>query len=50
MFRVLTENETLNEHSEREVHRVFSATGDPDSFRRLSTRFLGPQVGHVAHF
>ncbi|AVM00210.1 glutamate racemase [Gordonia iterans] len=48
-FRVLTETDTLHPHSDRGAARVFSATGDPESFRRLSTRFLGPTVGHVTH-
>lgn len=48
-FRVLTESDALHPHSGREATREFSATGDPESFRRLSTRFLGPTVGHVTH-
>ena len=48
-FRVLTESDMLHPHESREASRVFSATGDPDSFRRLSRRFLGPTVGQVSH-
>jgi glutamate racemase len=29
-------------------HR-FLASGDPDQFRRLGARFLGPEVAHVEH-
>ncbi|WP_083812636.1 glutamate racemase [Gordonia neofelifaecis] len=49
-FRVLTESDTLHPHTNRQARRQFSATGDPESFRKLSTRFLGPSVGHVEHF
>ena len=30
------------------THR-FLATGDPEPFERLGRRFLGPEVGEVAH-
>ncbi|WP_161897506.1 glutamate racemase [Gordonia spumicola] len=46
-FRVLTETDQLHPHDGREAHRLFSATGDPESFAKLSKRFLGPQIGHV---
>ncbi|MFC6468051.1 glutamate racemase [Gordonia humi] len=49
-FRVLTESDSLNPHTGRDAHRLFSATGDPESFARLSKRFLGPQIGRVTHF
>ncbi|MCF8588400.1 glutamate racemase [Gordonia liuliyuniae] len=49
-FRVLTETESLNPHDGREAHRLFSATGDPEQFTKLSRRFLGPQINHVTHF
>ena len=48
-FRVLTETDRLHPHGEREANRLFSATGDPESFAKLSRRFLGPQIGHVTH-
>ena len=48
-FRVLTETDTLHPHTGREAVRTFSATGDPESFRKLSTRFLGPSIGDVKH-
>ena len=49
LFRVLTENDILHPHSGREATRVFQATGDPESFARLSSRFLGPAIGQVQH-
>lgn len=49
VFRVLTETDSLHAHTDRQTVREFRATGDPDSFARLSGRFLGPQIGHVAH-
>ncbi|GAB08137.1 glutamate racemase [Gordonia araii NBRC 100433] len=49
VLRVLTEEDLLHPHSDREAKRVFTATGDPDSFARLAKRFLGPAVGRVEH-
>ncbi|NMO04303.1 glutamate racemase [Gordonia sp. TBRC 11910] len=49
VFRVLTERDLLHPHSDRTASRVFQATGDPESFKKLSTRFLGPSVGEVTH-
>ncbi len=49
VVRVLTHDDLLLPHTERQAHRLFTATGDPDSFRRLSTRFLGPIVGQIQH-
>lgn len=48
-FRVLTETDALHPQQGRQAQRAFSATGDPDSFRKLSGRFLGPSVGRVTH-
>ncbi|HNP57699.1 MAG TPA: glutamate racemase [Gordonia sp. (in: high G+C Gram-positive bacteria)] len=49
VVRVLTELDLLHPHSDREAHRVFTATGDPESFAKLARRFLGPAVGEVQH-
>ncbi|GED97480.1 glutamate racemase [Gordonia crocea] len=49
VLRVLTELDLLHPHSNREARRVFTATGDPESFARLAKRFLGPAVGRVEH-
>ncbi|MBD0024127.1 glutamate racemase [Gordonia pseudamarae] len=49
VFRVLTERDMLSPHTGREAVRLFQATGDPELFARLSSRFLGPAVGHVQH-
>lgn len=49
VVRVLTELDLLHPHSDREAHRVFTATGDPESFAKLARRFLGPAVGEVEH-
>ncbi|MFW0790045.1 glutamate racemase [Gordonia sp. CPCC 205333] len=49
VLRVLTERDLLHPHSNRAASRVFQATGDPASFKTLSTRFLGPAVGEVTH-
>jgi hypothetical protein len=29
------------------AERLFITSGDPDTFRRLGARFLGPEVEHV---
>lgn len=49
VVRVLTELDLLHPHSDREAQRVFTATGDPESFAKLARRFLGPAVGEVQH-
>ena len=33
----------------RVADRVFQATGDPEFFARLSSRFLGPVIADVQH-
>jgi glutamate racemase len=35
------------EAAPRTGHRAFVTSGDPDTFRHLGTRFLGPEVEHV---
>ncbi|MBT0568251.1 glutamate racemase [Williamsia sp. CHRR-6] len=49
VVRILTELDITNPDLERDVHRVFQATGDPVSFARLSARFLGPTIGQIQH-
>ncbi|MED5803698.1 glutamate racemase [Gordonia sp. Z-3] len=49
LFRVLTELDLLHPHGDRDAVREFRATGDPEFFARLSTRFLGPTIGQVQH-
>jgi glutamate racemase len=47
VYRVLTASDLLrSEHAPPPVHR-FLATGDPDPFRRLGRRFLGPEIAAV---
>jgi glutamate racemase len=47
VLRVLTNLDLLHEHSGRLANREFLATGDPDSFAKLSARFLGPALTAV---
>jgi glutamate racemase len=47
LLRVLTESDVLRGHDGPPATRVFEATGDPEAFRRLATRFLGPTVTDV---
>jgi glutamate racemase len=47
VYRVLSNSGTLRpEDAPPPVHRFF-ATGDPEPFRRLGRRFLGPEIGLV---
>ena len=52
LLRVLTELDLLRPHPEgpgaRPAQRVFEATGDPEAFTALATRFLGPVITGVA--
>ncbi|WP_241012297.1 glutamate racemase [Hoyosella rhizosphaerae] len=49
VFRVLTEQNLLRDHDGAPARRDFLATGDPDRFRKLAARFLGPSVPIVGH-
>lgn len=49
VLRVLTERDLLHEHTDRNASREFLATGEPDPFRKLASRFLGPSVPVVRH-
>jgi glutamate racemase len=49
VLRVLSERDQLRPPAEQpETGHEFLATGDPEPFRRLGRRFLGPEVGPVA--
>jgi glutamate racemase len=49
VLRVLSETDLLRPPAEQpETGHEFLATGDPEPFRRLGRRFLGPEVGPVA--
>jgi glutamate racemase len=51
LLRVLTELDLLHPHPDRRrsapPRRVFEATGDPEAFRVLAARFLGPAITGV---
>lgn len=51
LLRVLSERDLLRPHpdnpSDSGPNRIFEATGDPDAFRTLAARFLGPAVTAV---
>ena len=47
LLRVLTERDLLRPHDAPPATRVFEATGDPESFVALASRFLGPAVTGV---
>jgi glutamate racemase len=47
LLRVLTERDLLRPHDAPPATRVFEATGDPDAFTKLASRFLGPALDGV---
>jgi glutamate racemase len=47
LLRVLTELDLLRPHDAPPATRVFEATGDPEAFRKLAARFLGPALDGV---
>ncbi|HEX7322158.1 MAG TPA: glutamate racemase [Mycobacterium sp.] len=47
LLRVLTELDLLRPHETGPASRVFEATGDPEAFAALATRFLGPAITGV---
>jgi len=47
LLRVLTELDLLRPHDAPPATRVFEATGDPEAFAELATRFLGPAITTV---
>jgi glutamate racemase len=48
VFAELTRNDMHAPYGHLPTHR-FLSSGDPDQFRRLGARFLGPEVGRVEH-
>jgi glutamate racemase len=48
VLRVLSEADLLREPTGEAPAHEFLATGDPEPFRRLGRRFLGPEIGAVA--
>jgi glutamate racemase len=44
---VLTATDRLRDEDAPPPRHRFVATGDPEPFRRLARRFLGPEVGAV---
>lgn len=50
VLRRLTEHDLLADPAVHgEPTHVFEATGDPERFRELASRFLGPRIGAVSH-
>jgi glutamate racemase len=49
VYRVLTRADLLRDEDGPPPVHQFLATGDPEPFGRLGRRFLGPEVGSVAH-
>jgi glutamate racemase len=47
VYRVLTATDRLRDEDRPPPRHRFVATGDPEPFRRLARRFLGPEVGAV---
>lgn len=47
IYRTLADSGTLRADSLGAPSHGFTTTGDPDIFRRLARRFLGPEVDHV---
>jgi glutamate racemase len=48
VYRMLLSNDLLRDDDAPPPQHVFRATGDSDSFVRLSHRFLGPEIAAVA--
>lgn len=49
VYRTLIAHDLLRDPSLPPPQHAFLATGDPESFERLGRRFLGPEIGTVAH-
>jgi glutamate racemase len=48
VVRVLMTNDLAREPDDPPASHEFLATGDPEPFRRLGRRFLGPEIGVVS--
>lgn len=48
VYKVLTEHDLLRDPEASEPRHRFLATGDPEPFRRLGRRFLGPEITAVS--
>lgn len=48
VYEVLASTASLRDSTERPVHR-FESSGDPELFRTLGSRFLGPEMQQVVH-
>ncbi|WP_067782221.1 glutamate racemase [Actinomyces vulturis] len=48
VYRELAARDLLRDATDELATHEFRATGDPESFKELAHRFLGPEVGHVS--
>jgi glutamate racemase len=48
VYRVLAENSMMRGADLPEPVHCFTTTGDPDQFREIGARFLGPEIGEVS--
>jgi glutamate racemase len=49
VYRILAENSMMRPYDLTEPVHCFTTTGDPDQFREIGQRFLGPEIGDVSH-
>ena len=49
VYRILAENSMMRPHDLTEPVHCFTTTGDPEQFREIGQRFLGPEIGDVSH-
>jgi len=49
VYRILAENSMMRTDDLAEPVHCFTTTGDPDQFREIGQRFLGPEIGDVSH-
>ena len=48
VYRILVENDMMRSAELPEPAHCFTTTGDPDQFREIGARFLGPEIGDVS--